>query len=794
VTAVWMRFRSEVRSRWRSWLVVAVLAGVAGGLVLTAAAGARRTHSALARHLVAFRFPDAWIMAPNVDQDNKTAHRPIIRRVRSIRYVEASAVTGVLSYCARDAQDRAVGLLGPEAVQFLVNLDGRDGVTLHRPKLLAGRTPDQRRPREVLVDTRAAKRFGVGPGGMILIRDITDLGPGDWAALHCDPRNDPVGPLIRLRVVGVKAATQPYPIGTVTLTRAFDRAYGLVSRYSDFSIPVKLRQGAADIPALGAATGMNVLPEAADAAKIQRSVDHQAQALWLAAGFGALLALLLLSPALLRLATLAAAAHPTLRALGMTRRELLMADVARAAAIGAVAASLAVALALAFSPLMPIGLARDLEPAPGLSFDPFVLGLGGAGVFLAVALAGAFTTSQARTAPADVRAARSCGPADALARWGLPPTAVSGVRLALTRVRGTTAVPIGGTLLGAIASVTVVTVTLTFTASMDHLLSTPRLYGQNWDYRTNYGVPPAAQLRADRSIEDAAAGAEANVRLDGEAVRVVAMDDIKGRIGPVILEGRAPEQIDEIVLASKTLQALGAHVGDSVAARDDPPAGRSRGRPRRSMRMRIVGRGVLPESVANTPRPEAAMTFQAYKRLNPSAVVYAFEARIAPGADRQATLARLERQYAHPAPGPPQTVADFGGVRSLPVVVSALLAAIAAATLAHTLVTAIRRRRRQLAVLKTLGFDRRQLLATVAWQATTFAAIGLAFGVPLGVAAGRWAWYLFAEQIEVVPEPVTPIPLVLLVIPAAVLLANVVAALPAWSAAQTRAAIALRAE
>src|SRR5829696_1774017 len=530
MAAGWMRFRSEVRSRWRSWLIVAVLAGVAGGFVLTAAAGARRTHSALARHLVAFRFPDAWITVENVDQDNKKAHRRINRRVRSIPYIEASAVTGVLSPCARDAHNRAVSLLGPEAVHFLVNLDGR--------------IPDQRRPREALVDTRAAKRFDVRPGGMILIRDITDWGPGDLAALHCDPRNDPVGPLIGLRVVGISAATRPYPIGTVTLTRAFDRAYGLASRYSDFSIPVKLLQGAADIPALAAAAGrtvlpeaadaVNVLPEAADAAKIQRSIDHQAQALWLAAGFGALLALLLLAPALLRLATLAATAHPTLQALGMTRQEVLMVDVARAAAIGAVAASLSVAFAVAFSPLMPIGLARDLEPAPGLSFDPFVLGLGSAGVFLAVALAGAFTTSQARTAPAEVRRARSCGPADALARWGLPATAASGVRLELTRARGTTAVPIGGTLLGAIASVTVVAVTLTFTASMDHLLSTPRLYGQNWDYRTNYEVPPAAQLRADPSIGDAAAGAEATVRLDGQEVRVLAMDDIKGRIGPVI--------------------------------------------------------------------------------------------------------------------------------------------------------------------------------------------------------------------------------------------------------------------
>ena len=114
--------------------------------------------------------------------------------------------------------------------------------------------------------------------------------------------------------------------------------------------------------------------------------------------------------------------------------------------------------------------------------------------------------------------------------------------------------------------------------------------------------------------------------------------------------------------------------------------------------------------------------------------------------------------------------------------------------LAHTLVTAIRRRRRHLAVLKTIGFDRRQVLATVTWQAMTFAALGLLLGLPLGIAAGRWAWYLFARQIDVVPEPVTPVALILLLVPAAVLLAIVVAAAPAWSAARTRAAVVLRAE
>jgi len=147
-----------------------------------------------------------------------------------------------------------------------------------------------------------------------------------------------------------------------------------------------------------------------------------------------------------------------------------------------------------------------------------------------------------------------------------------------------------------------------------------------------------------------------------------------------------------------------------------------------------------------------------------------------------------------PPPGPPKTVADFGGVRRLPLVVSGLLAALAAAVLAHALVMATRRRRRHLAVLKTLGFDRGQVLATIAWQATTLAALSLALGLPLGVSLGRWAWTLFAEQIGVVPEPVTPLSLILLVVPAAVLLANLVAFLPAHKAARTPAALALRAE
>src|SRR5207253_2518136 len=107
-----------------------------------------------------------------------------------------------------------------------------------------------------------------------------------------------------------------------------------------------------------------------------------------------------------------------------------------------------------------------------------------------------------------------------------------------------------------------------------------RLYGQNWDYRTNFVTPSPARVRAEPGISDAAEGDDATVRLDGRTADVVAMDDIKGRIGPVVTDGRAPQGLDEILLSSRLMNRLGVHIGDSVEARD-----------RRSVRMHVVGRG-----------------------------------------------------------------------------------------------------------------------------------------------------------------------------------------------------------
>jgi ABC-type lipoprotein release transport system permease subunit len=118
----------------------------------------------------------------------------------------------------------------------------------------------------------------------------------------------------------------------------------------------------------------------------------------------------------------------------------------------------------------------------------------------------------------------------------------------------------------------------------------------------------------------------------------------------------------------------------------------------------------------------------------------------------------------------------------------------AAGALALTLIAAVRRRLRDLALLKTLGFTRRQLAAVVAWQSTVAVVIGGVVGLPLGIVAGRLLWSAFAEEIHAVPTPTVPGGTIFLVAAAALVLANLVAAIPGRLAARVPAALALRAE
>ena len=799
MAAVWIRLRAELRSRWRSWLALAVLAGVAAGLVLATAAGARRTDSAVARGLAATETVDLWVARGKVwglDVD--------FDRVERLPQVAQSSRSIDLAFWGRTDAGRPVT---NSEVELGAPTQNRDPAS-NRPKVIAGRAPDPAAADEIFVGHRAADYYDLSVGSTVRMRfatprevaKIAETGEHDERA---DPATAGKGPLLTLRVVGIRADVQSEDgFMYITTSPAFYETYGhRVGTWLELT-GIQLRRDAdlsafrAGVERIAGKEPFELYLKRTLQAKLQSSIHIQALALWVLATLGGLAALLIVGQALARQTALESSEHPLLRTLGMTRSQLFALGLARVIPVGLVAGALAAGIAVALSPLAPIGAARTAEPDPGLALDLLVVGTGGAATVVLVLVAALLPAWRAARGLARQGQPRPSAAVGLLGRVGLSPSSVAGVRMALEPGRGRTAVPVRSTLLAAIVGVTAIASALTITASADRLLETPRLYGHNWDAVIGNGAEPkyparfVAGLRADRSVAQLAAGTQREVRVEGKPTGVLGMDSIRGSLSPPLLEGRPPAGPDEIVLGTKTAGALGAEIGEQVKGRIGGRAGA----------FRVVGRGVLPEvSIGSGLAPVAlgegaAMTFEGLRRLDPEAPQNIFLLDLSAWADRRATLARLEREASAVVPSRPAEVGNWGRVSGFPYLLAALIAALAAAILAHALVTSIRRRRRDFAILKTLGFERHDLRATVAWQASTVAAIGLLVGLPLGVGIGRFAWNLFAEELGVVPEPVAPLWPGLLVIPATLLLANLVALLPGRIAAGTRPAAVLRAE
>ena len=139
------------------------------------------------------------------------------------------------------------------------------------------------------------------------------------------------------------------------------------------------------------------------------------------------------------------------------------------------------------------------------------------------------------------------------------------------------------------------------------------------------------------------------------------------------------------------------------------------------------------------------------------------------------------------APRLPLEVRRLQQVDNLPYFLAGFLALLGATAIGYTLATSVRRRRGELAVLKTLGFTRRQLGAMIAWQATTVACIGIVLGVPLGIIVGRLIWRTITDSAGVAFSPEVSIMFVVGAALAALLFANAVASL-AGRAGRTRLA------
>ena len=142
----------------------------------------------------------------------------------------------------------------------------------------------------------------------------------------------------------------------------------------------------------------------------------------------------------------------------------------------------------------------------------------------------------------------------------------------------------------------------------------------------------------------------------------------------------------------------------------------------------------------------------------------------------------------------PSEIINYRSIGDIPLLLAMGFAVGVSGAFAFTVVATVRRRRRDLALLKTLGFTRRQLSACIAWQSSVSVLTGLIIGIPLGVVFGRWLWLTFAHQISTVPFASVPIASLFVLGVGALILANVVAFFPGRAAARTAAAIALRAE
>jgi hypothetical protein len=451
----------------------------------------------------------------------------------------------------------------------------------------------------------------------------------------------------------------------------------------------------------------------------------------------------------------------------------------------------------------PMATARRAELHPGVLVDPAVLAPGALGVVALVAACAAMPAWRASRTPATALgviepAGRPSRLASTLARAGFRPATVIGARLAFEPGRGRTAVPVRAAIVGAAAAVCILTAANVFAASLARLVTTPAAYGWTWDvsvgnFASRQEVQRAAKILDATPKVDGYLGAGTDgLLLDGAPVEAMAIEPGKGTVPLAVLEGREPVRPSEIALGAITMRALHKHVGDTVTT---IKAGA--GQP--SQRLLVVGRIVLsagPLDSSIAPGTGAVVDLGAFRRLGIQDVPQVLFVRLDPAADRSRTIDALQEAF----PGTvvrPLAHPDIENVRRvgyLPGLLAALVALLALGTVSHALASGVRRRRRDLAVLKTLGFLRRQVSATVAWQATTFAVAAVLAGVPVGVAVGRWAWRLVADQLGVVPEPIVP-PLGLLAVAAgAVLAANLVAAGPGWVAGRLRPATVLRSE
>ena len=776
MTAIWLFLRAESRRRWRAWLSLALIVGVFTGGVVTAAAGARRTGSAYTRFLDWSRAPDALVDAE--------PYNPSFARL-------SSAAVMRVPQAADAAVIKSFGVT-PGIVQFIAPASNAIPGGFWKRKILSGRLADPARPGEVNISFTLAQRYRLRPGDPLrLVLTTTRTGRPAAFVFH---------------VAGVDAAHAEFPPqpgnGAYIAwgTPAFYRQHRALDGFDQ--VALRFYRGSRDWPAVNRELGRNTHSKLVEATLLstqsvntQRSIRPQAVALWLLAALSGVIGLLIVGQLLARLSFMEATGYGTLRALGMSRRQLMTACLVRAAAIGAAGGIIAGVLGVALSPLLPVGLAGVAEPHPGIDADVPVLAVGLAAAVVVTAGCAAWPGWRAA---ADRPLARLAGPGQRqrrtvisrLAAAGPVPLAI-GIRLALHRGAGLTAVPVRSAIASAAVGVTALSAAIVFADSLGHLLASPAQYGVTWDagVTNNLGTgvgPVVATVKQDRQVAAWTTGlAGAPLRAGHTEFDAIVLPVPRGMsfvLPPVT--GRLPRSDGEIALGTRTLRQLHVPVGATIQV-SMPPL---RARP-----MTIVGTTVFPTlSDALGLGTGAALTPGGLHHLlpaeaahpPPAALFVRFRPDVGPQAGRQALATRLADAGSFRVDGPatPTDLVNFGQVQDLPQVLGIGLAVVALLTITHLLMTSVRRRQRDFAILRALGFTSWQVRGTLCWQALTLAGIALLIGVPAGIACDRLCWQIFAYQLGITPVVAMPAAVLSIMAASWLVAAAVIAALPGETA------------
>jgi hypothetical protein len=794
-----MVFKAQLRRRWRSWLAITFLISLVSGVVMAAIAAGHRTDSAIPRFVSAHGF-DAEIYS------NRPA--PGIARLPGV-----TSVTPAISPDNGSPKCDCTHPIGLSNFGVAALETGRNAVF----NLVSGRLPDPSNPQEVVASYTLQHDEGVQIGSII---NVPFYSRSQAAAVNDSngAAPPPTGPTVALRVVGFEATEADFPSGTTPdyllwASPAFTRE--VLPRVGvNYFYFVRLRHGAADLPRFGAAASalspgsIYVENEDAQVAPVEASVRPQAIGWWLLAALATLVGLAVVGQALGRQSIAESEEYPTLVALGLERRQLFMLGNARSLAVGFAGVVGAVAIATLLSPIAPLGEARAAEPSTGLAFDVLVLTLGAlmtVAIVVALGIWPALRASRTARAGHPIVDARPSKLPGLLGSVGAPPSMEIGVRNALVRRSGGANVPVGSALLGTVLAVVALCGTAVFGASLTHLTETPKLYGDPFQLNIsnpNGGTPDPTLLRSlehDRTVTGLTQGiALPAVTIGKVVVGALAGTAVRGSLLLSTVDGHSPRAKGEIGLGGTTMRAVGARVGSVVDVSVSLPSGG-----KRTVPFRVVGQMSLPvignavalgngaiftmtgyEDAACAPGPGRASCQKEVAQSTDGGTLASFVS----GPRGQAAANRyLDRYRTITTPAlTPTSLINFGEAVNFPLIFGAMLALFGAATLLHLLVVSISRRRREVGLLKVVGFVNRQVASTVAWQATTLAVIGIVIGVPVGIVVGRAVWLAFANNLGAVPVSVVPVWLIGALIAAVLVGANLIALAPALMATRSK--------